>query len=51
MYHVYCSIRYFVKEDNTTILLHMEWKGAVEMTSAWNAAKQQLLNNEIARRN
>ncbi len=29
----------------------MEWKGAVEMTSAWNAAKQQLLNNEIARRN
>ncbi len=29
----------------------MEWKGAVEMTSAWNAAKQQLLNNDIARRN
>lgn len=26
----------------------MEWKGAVEMTSAWNAAKQQLLKHEIS---
>ncbi|MCP4395711.1 MAG: hypothetical protein GY801_00160 [bacterium] len=29
----------------------MEWKGAVEMTFAWNSAKQQLLNDEIARQN